>query len=576
MDQSKETKFHAIYQGHLTRRLLKTQRASATKIQRTFCQRYLTPDEQFQHRIRSLTLPQQAHLTKCRQEMEFYRKKQADSATPKEPLGTSDGSKKVHVENFATGEGIDVDPSEAYHTPCCGKDYYLPTLLTYIRRNAHLSVKQDLETFRTKEAQHFCPNCRRSLPIEIDMLKRGMSFWPGAQINPVFRDLRRRPFAGQSDPKPKRDDLDPSGLRNALHRIGIVGPVRMLDLGEMSVQPVLRTSSDPRAERARHPERGRSEADFRFVRLQRERSAVSGASSASHPRSISEIPDKLRSPHPINDVTGTGMKSALAVAVKRADVESVITLLNHGADPNAIDIYGFPLITYLVKQRKINHHTGMPKEEDGIRRTRKFDKVLKERRVITVTYHEKEYNTRLFQIAEILLRNGARLDVATPLSCYPLFFAAKYNDTQLVRLLLSYRASVDAPNYRKNTALHTAAEHSSFESMRILLDHGASLQAKTDDGETPFHYVVNPCRYLELSDKNVNPIDVPVLRFDPPTQKRFLSAEGVRMFISEAKRRGCLKECVTCPRREDHKTVLDLMQESESFRRLLPLVTASK
>ncbi|CAG5106021.1 Oidioi.mRNA.OKI2018_I69.chr1.g2646.t1.cds [Oikopleura dioica] len=75
----------------------------------------------------------------------------------------------------------------------------------------------------------------------------------------------------------------------------------------------------------------------------------------------------------------------------------------------------------------------------------------------------------------------------------PLMLACTYSqDTELVRLLLSKNASVNATDKQNRTALHHAVlsteirKHVS-EIIEILLDAGASTSAEDQDGKTPLH-----------------------------------------------------------------------------------------
>ena len=67
----------------------------------------------------------------------------------------------------------------------------------------------------------------------------------------------------------------------------------------------------------------------------------------------------------------------------------------------------------------------------------------------------------------------------------PLYFAAGGGSTEVVELLLSHGADVDARDYGNRTPLHAAAMQNRQEVVRILVAAGADLEAKNDYGRTP-------------------------------------------------------------------------------------------
>ena len=69
----------------------------------------------------------------------------------------------------------------------------------------------------------------------------------------------------------------------------------------------------------------------------------------------------------------------------------------------------------------------------------------------------------------------------------PLHLAAKEGLPELVRVLLSKGAEVDAKNRRKETALHLAASEGNEEVVRLLLQNNADVDAKNDFESTPLH-----------------------------------------------------------------------------------------
>ena len=67
----------------------------------------------------------------------------------------------------------------------------------------------------------------------------------------------------------------------------------------------------------------------------------------------------------------------------------------------------------------------------------------------------------------------------------PIHHAARNGDTEIVQLLITYGAEVNARNKRGHTVLYCAGGHGHADTVRLLLDNNADADAKfTDDGKT--------------------------------------------------------------------------------------------
>ncbi|CAK8997736.1 unnamed protein product [Durusdinium trenchii] len=69
----------------------------------------------------------------------------------------------------------------------------------------------------------------------------------------------------------------------------------------------------------------------------------------------------------------------------------------------------------------------------------------------------------------------------------PLCFAARFNHSAAVKLLLDARAAVDAAENYSSTPLHTSAIYGSAEAAELLLSSGAPLEAADWRGNRPLH-----------------------------------------------------------------------------------------
>lgn len=79
---------------------------------------------------------------------------------------------------------------------------------------------------------------------------------------------------------------------------------------------------------------------------------------------------------------------------------------------------------------------------------------------------------------EILLQNGAKPDVKTPVLCT----AVKSGSEMMVKMLLKHGANVNAHGEKGNTALHLATSNTTV--LETLLNAGADVSATNDNGET--------------------------------------------------------------------------------------------
>ena len=90
-------------------------------------------------------------------------------------------------------------------------------------------------------------------------------------------------------------------------------------------------------------------------------------------------------------------------------------------------------------------------------------------------------------IVQLLLTKGASIEAT---SCYnntPLHVAASNGHTSTVELLLSKGASIEATNKDNNTPLHFAALYGHTSTVELLLSKGASIEAMDRDNNTPLH-----------------------------------------------------------------------------------------
>jgi ankyrin repeat protein len=109
------------------------------------------------------------------------------------------------------------------------------------------------------------------------------------------------------------------------------------------------------------------------------------------------------------------------------------------------------------------------------------DAVVKEDSWTALIWASRKGHT---DIVELLLNNGANVNLAPYSGVSALHLASKYGHKQIVELLLNKGADVNAETSGKFTALILASEQGNIDIVKLLLDNGADVNAKTTSGRT--------------------------------------------------------------------------------------------
>lgn len=136
------------------------------------------------------------------------------------------------------------------------------------------------------------------------------------------------------------------------------------------------------------------------------------------------------------------VEPGLHEAVREGLVVRVMTLLDEGADPNALDDEGNPPL------------------------------------LLAAIYGD-------VVVLETLLAREPDVDGSDASGYTPLMYAALVEDVEMVEMLLEAGATVDAGDDTGNSALTYALSTESTEVIGMLLDAGAALDYQDDDGWTP-------------------------------------------------------------------------------------------
>jgi ankyrin repeat protein len=154
-------------------------------------------------------------------------------------------------------------------------------------------------------------------------------------------------------------------------------------------------------------------------------------------------------------------------AVRQHKIDVTRLLLEHGADPNAIDKRSQTPLQGAVGQ-------GAPEPEHADLRCD-------------------------CDIAQLLLDGGANVNSKDGLSSTSLHAAARDGHLEMARLLLDSGAEIEARAAAGETPLHRAAEGSHQEMIRLLLRAGAAVNKRDSLGRTPMHrHLGSRCRRKEI------------------------------------------------------------------------------
>jgi len=162
-------------------------------------------------------------------------------------------------------------------------------------------------------------------------------------------------------------------------------------------------------------------------------------------------------------------RTPLDLAVMWGRMQTVETLIANRADIHTEDNSGTPLL-YTALQAL----PGGPKPA-GRKAYGHLD---------LSTLGERKYRK---EIIELLITKGADVNAKTPEVLTPLHCAASHGQAEVAELLLAKGADVNAINSQGASPLHTASHYGKTEVAELLLRHGADINSKAKKGWTPLH-----------------------------------------------------------------------------------------
>ena len=169
-------------------------------------------------------------------------------------------------------------------------------------------------------------------------------------------------------------------------------------------------------------------------------------------------------PEPI-DVTDAMGRTPLLWAAARGDHQAVQILLDHNADPNAMDMYLAPPVSYAADRG----HTLCAKlllEAGAV-----AEPVLPPGIKLGSPLNCAARNTKDPTLLKHLLTSGAHVDGTGVDGNTALIHAARKDNVRFAILLLDYNADINAANINQQTPLTTATIYNSHGVLELLLGH---------------------------------------------------------------------------------------------------------
>lgn len=97
-----------------------------------------------------------------------------------------------------------------------------------------------------------------------------------------------------------------------------------------------------------------------------------------------------------------------------------------------------------------------------------------------------------FQVAELLHRNGADVDVRDRYKDTPLREACRAGALDILQWLLDHGADLNAQNYVGWTALHGAINYGQPQAFHMLIARNPDIHIRTNLGKSPLHLAASP------------------------------------------------------------------------------------
>jgi hypothetical protein len=161
--------------------------------------------------------------------------------------------------------------------------------------------------------------------------------------------------------------------------------------------------------------------------------------------------------------------SAFPAAIENGDIDKIRKFISKGYDVNGRIEGGQNVLTFTFwyGAQRVHPFTD----------TRKSDLMTPE-----------EIETKVLEMLEILIDNGADINVRDPHGWAPIHKAAERGQKEIAKMLIGKGADVNLINRDGGSPLHFAAEHAdNSEMIELLIANGADVNVEDVRGDTPLH-----------------------------------------------------------------------------------------
>jgi ankyrin repeat protein len=193
---------------------------------------------------------------------------------------------------------------------------------------------------------------------------------------------------------------------------------------------------------------------------------------------LRELTDHFITTHQMNiDSRGGDHGTALNAALAKGELDIAQTLLDNGANVNAVDIKGN---SSLHRAAEAGHRAVVElllKYKADVTRAG-----IEHRTPLHVAAQAAELN-----ICQLLLEHGADVASKTRDGETPLHVACASGQLEIVQCLVRYGAAPDETNNNQATALHLACCIGDFQITRSLIEQGTNMTAKDKDSDITLH-----------------------------------------------------------------------------------------
>ncbi|MBM7558121.1 ankyrin repeat domain-containing protein [Halanaerobacter jeridensis] len=174
-------------------------------------------------------------------------------------------------------------------------------------------------------------------------------------------------------------------------------------------------------------------------------------------------------------------KTALMYAAAARNIKSIKILLANEANANARDNKGRTALDFAVLER----------DSRIVKREKKIAKMLIKNGLKSKTALFKSIDKERPEVVEILIEEGADVNVRTDDGRTALMKAIGENNSEIVKVLIKGGANVNAKDNNGQTALMKAVNKRNKYVVKMLIENGANVNAKDNKGQTALDILEN-------------------------------------------------------------------------------------